>query len=454
MGTLNTNITSSPAAGDLISSQGLKPPVQPCQPPVAKCGVAVYVYIGTDSHPPLQGAGTAVAKSGTDPGAGGTPTNGNGLADYTGLDPATYTAKVTLTAQQLIDYAWPNTNDAFTEQTQGIAALAHPLLPFKVIPLARPLIQVLWQEDKSAVPGVKVTLKTDTAYSDTDGSGLSQLPGGVRGFRAGEYPVKFVFDTQNIELLDGREIVVPQGSTETEVFHVQKCWVEFVVSDQFEDPFAAGVDFVLTYPGGSRTETGTLPTDGKLKRDCPPGQYKLALKLLYQAKWGGTPAKVGEETTLSVQATGYQASEISFEIFDGCSPTGAALDTVTASSLTGKTAEAKWTPDEQKLSAVTSGAVIFAAKAGKSVAYSPPIPILGKRTFNVAGPTGAPLSTQLVLTFSDGDKLDVTSVGGKAEPMVPLGKRLVSIDLPALSKSAVSFTVPGAAAALGCYFTA
>jgi hypothetical protein len=450
MGTANTNIRHSPTAGDLISDSRLQAAVQPCQIPVPKCRVAVYVYIDTDSRPPLIGAGTAVAKTGTVPGAG-KPTNDKGLAEYPGLDPTTYTAKVTLTPQQMIDYAWPDTDVASTEQTQGVPALALGIFRFPAIPLARPCIQVLWQEDKSAVSGVKVTLKTDVAYSDTNGAGLSQLPGGVRGLRAGEYPVKFVFDTENIELMDGRPIGVPQGGTETEVFHIRKCWVEFTVSDQFSDPFSAGADFVLTYPGGSKTETGTLPTTGKVRRDCPPGEYKFALKLLYQAKWGGAPAKVGEEIALTVEATGYAAGEISFEIFDGCSPTGAALDTVTASSLTDNTAQAKWTPDEQKLSSVTSGTVVFAAKAGKSVAYSPPIPILGKRTFNVTGPSDALLSTDLVLTFSDGDRLDVTSAEGKAEPMVPLGKRLVSIGLPALSKSTASFTVPGATGTLGCY---
>jgi hypothetical protein len=442
----------SQVAGDLISDRRLQGAVLPCQRADPKCRIGVYVYVDTDSRPPVIGAGTGVAKAPNDP-VTGRPTNKNGIVDYPGLDPTEYTAKVTLTAKQLIDYAWPTTDDTSTDQTQDVPALTFKMFPFKVIPLARPCIQVLWQEDESAVPGVKVKLKTDIAYSDTDGAGLSHLPEGVRGLREGGYPVKFVFDTENIELMDEREILVPQGSTKTEVFHVRKCWVEFVVSDRFSDPFSAGADFVLTYPGGSKTETGTLPTDGKLKRAGPPGEYKFALKLLYEAKWSDTAAKVGEEIALTTQATGYAAGEISFEIFDGCSPGGTALDTVTASSITGKTAEAKWTPDEQKLSAVTSGTVVFAAKAGRSVSYSAPIPILGKRTFNVTGPTGAPMSTELILTFSDGDRLEVTSAGGKAEPMVPLGKRLVSIDLPGISKSAASFDVPGIAGSLGCYFT-
>jgi hypothetical protein len=444
------SITHSPVAGDLISDRRLQGVVQPCQNP--KCRIGVYVYVDTVSRPPVKSAGTAIAKIGTDPGPGGKLTSANGIADYGNLDPTTYVAKVTLTAQQLIDYAWPATDDASTEQTQTVPALTFKLFPFPIIPLARPCIKVLWQENDSAVPGVKVTLKTDIAYSDTDGSGLSKLPDGVRGLRGGDYPVKFVFDTENIELMDGRPIFVPQGGTETEVFHIRKCWVEFVVSDQFTDPYSAGPDFVLTYPGGSKTETGTLPADGKLRRECPPGEYKLALKLLYDARWIAPLATVGEEIEVTVQATGYAANEITFEIFDGCSRTGAALDTVTASSLNGKTALAKWTPDEQKLSAITSGTVVFAAKAGRSVSYSAPIPIVGKRTFNVTGPTGAAMSANLVLTFSDGDRLNVVSNDGKAEPMVPLGKKLVSIGLPGLSKSTASFDLPGATGSLGCYF--
>ena len=452
---------------DLISDRPLTAATQDC--PKDKCGVLVYVGIDQDSKPPLNGVGTTVTKTDVNPpsGAGAKPTD-IGKAEYLGLDPGAYQVTVTLTADQLKDYAWPPNDDSSTNDTKGVPANLVKAFPFLVDPLARPKIKVVWKttpdvlgrpledadpKDGDAVSGVHVKLQ-DIAYPDTNGEGIAELPASAKGLRAGSYSVQLTLDQQNIQLLDARSIDVAKGSTATEIFHVCPCWVEFVVSDQFQRAFEGEADFVLTYPDNQKTETGTLTADmkGKLRRPVPPGQYKFALKLLYSGQWRAAQAEIGKKIVMLVQATGHQVGDISFDIFDGSSPTGNALDNVPASNMNGQTVEGEWTPDAQKLSAITSGTVRFVAKAGKSKAVSPPIPIVGERVFSVTGTDGAPFDTFLTLHFSDGDTIPARSAGGQAKPLVPLGKQLVALDIAELPERIVTFKLPGAAGDLSSFF--
>jgi hypothetical protein len=454
--------------GDLISNRPLTEPTQDC--PQDKCGIMVYVGIDKNSTPPLNGVGTTVTKADVKQlsGPGSKPTDTAGMAEYLGLEPGAYKVTVTLTADQLKDYAWPCNDDTSTDDTKSVPANLVKAFPFIVEPLARPKIKLVWKttpdvlgrpqeesdpKDGDVVPGVHVKLK-DLAYPDTNGDGIAELPASSKGLRAGSYPVQLTFDKEHIQLLDERSIDVPKGSTATEIFHICPCWVEFVISDQFQRAFEGEVDFVLTYPESKKTETGTLTTDlkGKLRRPVPPGEYKFALKLLYSSQWGGSRALVGKTIGVQVQATGHEVGDIRFDFFDGCASTDNPLDTVTASKLSGETAEAEWMPDAQKLSAITSGTVRFIAKAGKSKAVSGPIPILGERVFKVTGTDGNPFQTGLVLYFSDGDRIPAQSVAGEAKPLVPLGKQLVGIELSGQSERIATFKIPGAAGELSSFF--
>lgn len=442
-------------AGDLISDRRLDDPMLPCRK--VKCGILVYVYEDSDTRPPIDNVQTAVIKSLDGGGVGGKNT-GNGQADYRGLDPASYTVKVTLPPDKLKDYAWPSTDEASIENTEDVPELIIKAFRFPAVRLARPKIKVIWQmpgdpDDGKPVAGAHVKLQ-EIAYPDTNAEGISELPSGARGLREATYPVNLTFDKDSIDILDPRSITVPKASTATEIFHVRKCWVEFVVYDQFDRPFEGDADFVLTFPENKRTENGALSAGsaGKVRREGPAGEYNFQLKLLHSAQWVESEAKIGQEATLNVEAPGYEAGDVTFEFFDACSPTGSPLDTVTASKLTGTTAEAKWTPAESKLTAVTSGTVRFIAKAGKQKAVSPAIPILSQRAFKVTGPDGGPLETDLTLSLSDGDEVTARSAGGEAKPWLPVGKRVVAIALPGLSGRVASFQVPDTPGALGSYF--
>ncbi len=415
---------------------------------MAKCEVSVYVSIDAESRPGLKGVPTKVLKTGgeSETGPPGKPTDAEGTAHYPGLQVGTYKVTVTLTADQLKDFAWPGTDEALAEDSKNVGALESKLFPFVVDPLARPKIKVVWTateealgrpreegdpEDGKAVPGIHVKLGEAINYSDTNGEGIAELAKDQKGLRPGDYAVNLTFEPDHLELIDGRSIPVAKGSKEVETFHVRPCWVEFAVLDQAKKAWEGEADFVLTYPEGKKTETGTLTSDkkGKLRRAVPPGAYKFALKLLYEAKWTAASAEIEKPITLRVQATGHELGDIEFDIFDGCSPTGAALETIKAAALNGTEAEVAWTPKAAKLAAVSSGTVRFIAKAGKSKAVSEAIPITVERVIKVTGTDDLPFKVDMTLYFGDGDTIAVSSDGGEAKPQVPLGKQIVAIEL-------------------------
>ena len=437
---------NSSLAGDLISDQRLGSVVFSC--PIAKCGVNVYISVDAESRPGLSGVPTQVQKTdgAEEKGPAGKPTGGEGVASYPGLSVGTYKATVTLTADQLKDFAWPGTDEALAEDTKSVGPLETKLFPFVVDPLARPKIKVVWRateealgrpreegdpEDGKAVPGIHVKLGDAINYPDTNGEGIAELEKAQKGLRPGDYAVNLTFDKDDLELMDGRSIAVAKGSKEIETFHVRPCWVEFAVLDPAKKAWEGEADFVLTYPEGKKTETGTLTADkkGKLRRAVPPGEYKFELKLLYEAKWTDPSAEIEKPITLRVQATGHELGDIEFDIFDGGSPTGVALDTVKASALNGKDAEVAWTPKAAKLTGVKSGTVRFIAKAGKSKAVSAAIPITGEQVIKVTGTDDLPFKVDMTIHFGDGDTMAVSSDGGEAKPQIPLGKQIVAIEL-------------------------
>jgi hypothetical protein len=361
---------------------------------------------------------------------GGKQTDTNGNAVYASVAPAVYTVTVTLTAADLIKYSWPSTDGASVSSTDAVRANDIRFFPFLALPLARPKISVLWQDDETPVGGVKVRLGETIALTDTvDNVGIAQLADGVRGLLANSFHVNFTFPSKNVELMDGRQITVDQGSADTYPFHIRKCWVEFVVKDKFDNTLDEA-DYVLTYPDGTLVPGSLASGDnGKVRKDVPPGDYKFELKWLSAASWSDIAAEIGKAIKLQATATGFTAGDITFGIYDACAPTGTALDSVTASTLKDGVAEGEWTPDIGKLGKVTSGFVVFIAKAGNRTATSPAIPISSKQVFNVTGPDGGPLETELDLFFSNGFKATAQSPGGKAEPMVPLGCALVCVQL-------------------------
>jgi hypothetical protein len=419
--------TAQPVPG---GSSVVNPAVASCSTAQAKGEISVYVCVNAATRPPIAQAGVQATNDQTHAALGAKQTDTNGHAVYESVDPATYTVTVTLTASDLIKYAWPSTDGASVSATDRVGPNSVRFFPFLALPLARPKIQVLWQEDDTPVGGVKVRLGETVALTDTvDNVGIAELAADMRGLRANSFHVNFTFPSKNVELMDARQITVSQGSTDTYPFHIRKCWVEFVVQDGFQNTLEEG-DYVLTYADGT-IENGSFVSgdNGKIHKDVPPGDYKFELKWLSEVAWGDTAAEIGKAIKLQAKATGFTAGDITFGIYDACAPSGTALDSVTASSLKDGVAEGEWTPDIGKLDKVTSGFVVFIAKVGKQSAASPAIPISSKRVFNVTGPDGGPLETELVLFFSNGFNATAQSPGGKAEPMVPLGCALVCVQL-------------------------
>jgi hypothetical protein len=275
---------ASQAQPALGGASGPNPTVSSCSATTATGELSVYVCADAASRPPIAQVGVQPVNDETHGPLGAKQTDKNGHAVYPGIAPADYTVTVTLSGDNLTNYAWPSTDDAAISATNSVPPKGVTFYPFKAIPLARPKIQVLWQDDNdNPVSGVKVQLSATIALSDTGGDGIAQLADGTRGLRAASFNPAFTFPSKNVELMDGRQIAVAQGSTDTYPFHIRKCWVEFVVTDKFQNTLEEG-DYVLTYPDGRPPENGSFTSgdNGKVHKDVPPGEYKFELK------WHGT----------------------------------------------------------------------------------------------------------------------------------------------------------------------
>jgi hypothetical protein len=78
--------------------------------------------------------------------------------------------------------------------------------------------------------------------------------------------------------------------------------------------------------------------------------------------------------------------------------------------------------------------------------YSTAAAIGQKQAFDVKDSAGHSLETMVDFTFSGGGqttKVSVQSTGGKAEPMVPLGATLLSVQLSSEAGSHAKFTDAG-----------
>jgi len=448
MATRSTTI-SSQTAGDLATMSPVLS--KPCPKP--KTSITVYVCVNTSGRPPVVQADVDAVKRTGAVSLGVKPTDKNGQVSHSNIDVDSYTVTVTLSGDNLLKYAWGGSDDASESSTKSAAADSLTFFPFQVILLARPKIKVLWQEDDTPVGQVKVQLSPNIALTDTaDEVGIASLPDATRGLRPKSYDVLFTFPSKNVELMDNRSINVTENVQDPYKFHIRKCWVEFVVTDNFTLPWEEA-DYVLTYPD-THQETGSLAAkdNGKVRKDVPPGEYKFELKLITQPQWSTSSAEIDKPLKVKVNASGFAASDITFEIYDACSPSGSALDTATASEIKEGVAEADWTPTAVKLDKVTSGKIVFIAKAGKQAVTSPPVEIKGKRVFNVTGPDNGPLETDLLLHFTNGVNVSARSAGGKAEPLVPLGLGLVSIELSGQAAVYPSFELAGGSGKQVCYF--
>jgi hypothetical protein len=242
-------------------------------------------------------------------------------------------------------------------------------------------------------------------------------------------------------------ITIEEASADTYLFHIKKFFVSFELKDQFGKAVTS-LDWILHYPDGQKKDSGTFADTSSVKKDLvPDGDYKFSVKLAFAPAWEYKPLEIGKDVKLSASVTGLDAeTEVKFEIYDACVPSGTALDTVTGKTgddVGNPVVEVVWKPDAEKLKKVASGTVLFVASAGTLKTISEAAAISGKQAFDVADADGAPLETTVDFCYSGGGKtteVSVTSTGGKAEPLVPLGATLLSVKLSADKGKHAKFT--------------
>jgi hypothetical protein len=206
--------------------------------------------------------------------------------------------------------------------------------------------------------------------------------------------------------------------------------VNFYIMDPFSDP-VSGFDWILTYPDG-QTATGTLGKDGRVsRRSVPQGSYRLVLKLLSNARWGDSELEVDKPTTLIAHAGANEpGSSGTFEVFDGRGADRKPIATVKGKVNDANDLEATWTPTKAETASVTTGSLIFRAKLGVSTAVSRPATLSVRHTFELEDDEGPLADTPLIARFSDGHEVKEQVTGGKVAVLVPVGQRLLWVDLP------------------------
>jgi hypothetical protein len=421
-----------------------------------QCGAVIYCIYGKASAIP--GIDAQIV------GQPSKPTGDQGTAEFSPLTPPDkdYTAKVTFQGENLKKYVWCDTDDASTQLTQYIGNHNTEVFKFRAICLVRPRIQLRWKthdkDNDKAVGAVGVKLKQADAekftLSDTDADeGIAKLADADKGVKPGDYTVAFPtgLDLDLCTVEEPLDITIGDASPDPFLFHIIKFYVGFQIKDQFDEP-VSDLQWVLHYPDGKKKESGTLKDDdpevGIVKKDpVPDGTYKFAVKLVFNPTWEFKDLEIDKEVKLSVSATGFDPdTEIKFEIFDSCVLSGDALDSVTdktAADIDNPAVTVTWKPDAVKLEKVTSGAVVFVASVDTFKTFSDAAPISGKRTFDVKGPDDAPLETTVDFNFSGGGRVtkkSERSKGGKAEPMVPLGATLLSVQLGRKHRRLAKFT--------------
>jgi hypothetical protein len=343
------------------------------------------------------------------------PTDEQGAAEFEHLKPPDkdYTAKVTLSGDLLKKYVWKDKDGATADLTQFIAGADEVLYRFRLVCLARPKVKVVWQEDNKAIGDVGVKFQQADADKYTLSNtkkedGIAALAEGDPGVKPGDYTVAFPTGIEHCVVVEGAGISIEEASTATFVFHVKKFFVGFELRDQFDNEIS-GLNWVMRYPDGAKKDTGKFEdTDkGLVKKDqIPDGNYTFSVKAVFGSAWGATPLVIGQDVKLSANATGFDPNtEMKFEIFDACVPSGTALDTVTGKTVEDPNTplvEVTWKPDAEKLKKVMSGAVIFVASVETSKTYSTAAAIGQKQAFDVKDSAGHSLETMVDFTFSGG----------------------------------------------------
>jgi hypothetical protein len=444
---MSTNSVSPAQGGASDGADEVDGASQPC--PLKECAALVYCLDG--SYMAVKGIDAEIV------GAGGPkPTDEQGTAEFLHLKPPNkdYTAKVTLKGDSLKKYVWRDTDAASTEFTQNIGPADEELYKFRLIALARPQVKVLWKDGDKPIGDVGVKLQAGSVDKYTlsntgKDDGIAKLADQDPGVKPGGYTVAFPTGIEHCEVVEDPGISVEEATTATFLFHVEKFFVSFQLKDQFDEDIL-GLDWVLRYPDGKQKDSGKFGDSdkGTVKKDqVPKGDYIFAVQVVFAPEWAETDLEIGKDVVLRANAAGFDANtDVKFEIFDSHVLSGSALDTVTGKTgadPNDPTVEATWKPDAEKLKKVASGAVVFVASAGAIQATSGAAAISGKQTFDVKDSDGQPVETTVDFTFSGGGgvvKKSVQSTGGKAEPMVPLGATLLSLQLSAKTGSLAKFT--------------
>lgn len=213
-------------------------------------------------------------------------------------------------------------------------------------------------------------------------------------------------------------------------------WVEFAFVDTAGNP-VCGLPYVFTGPDGTRTES-VLQQDGKVRRDeLPRGECKVRLLNVFNARWSGTTARVGEPVKLSANVEGFRENdEATFIIYkrDINRPDQEiARRTV---PVRGKALEAEWEypastktdeagPEENAAAGYSSPEFYFDVSIGPCRTHSPILRFEGIIVLTLKDEKGNPLANaEYVLRLPDGSmrRGKVNGQGLKKEEKVAVGR--------------------------------
>jgi len=354
-------------------------------------------------------------------------TGSSGIAKLDKAPAGTYTITVDLGKSLLNDYAPPP-----VQPPLRVALGSRRILLVPVERLARPKIRVLNADDDKPVPdvGVKLSGTAPCNLGATTKAGLAQVGRKERGLKPGPYRVSLKVpgrEPSSFEIEGRMDISLPAGCEDTFTFRIRPCWIEFIVTDQFDDR-VSGVEYVLVYPEEKKTKKGQLK-EGRVREDGPAGIYQLLLKYISYAAWDEIPLEIDKKAKLTAAVTGFdEGTAVTFDIYDSLDLRAGPVDTVKAKLGKKPHVEVEWTPTAEKLKNATSGALVFTVTAGKSQAVSPiaPVHVVQKVTMRI---DGKPANTNVVLHLTR-DRIQASVTDGEWEARVPWGQTLVSVEVP------------------------
>ena len=326
-------------------------------------------------------------------------------------------------------------------------------------------------EGQAALPGVKIGVKfqgdVDKGDQTTEDSGSTPV---VPGLDPGDYTLTLKPTQQQSSDYDFANSTITQtklvkaNDTTDFPFSIPYHWLEYQVMYPDTTTFASGLDYVLKvkkqgdettyepYPssgdGSGKTPTATAALD-----KVPVGTYRLDLKIVSNARWGGGEAVITQAVALKADVSGFDAgTKGSFEIYDALA-LAAKLDTVEASVTASETGElslgANWTPAKDKLGDSLSGLVVFRAVLGSGGAWSAPVPVKLKEEYDVVDQAGKNINANLELRLRSGQVISAVATDGKAQVTRPWNDLVVRVLIRDHLGSRVSFVgVDGATAQL------